>query len=358
MAPNSTDLLVSIQSFVQMLFSRLIRFDPALHFFGVRNVATGVAVSTFFLTAILAWSQPVTGSLDMHWIEGASDCSVTPQQPLQVHKYEPQTFILRQSPCADFEANFIYLLIGSDKALLIDTGAVADPKAMPLAKTILELLPEQDHKKLPLLAAHTHRHLDHRAGDPQFASLPSVQIVPFDLEGVRTFFGFSNWPNGIAHVDLGGRTVDVIPTPGHNETHVAFYDERTGILFSGDFLMPARLLIDDAAAYRESAVRVVDFLKTRPLTHILGGHIELDATGGAYRFGSHYHPNEHRLELARADLTALPAAFERFNGFYARYPNYILTNPMRNLLALAIIGVAALIFIVWGVRRLLRRRRS
>jgi hydroxyacylglutathione hydrolase len=122
--------------------------------------------------------------------------------------------------------------------------------------------------------------------------------------------------------------------------------------------MPARLLIDAAAAYRESALRVIDFLKTRPLTHILGGHIELDATGRAYRFGSHYHPNEYRLELTRADLTALAAALERFNGFYARYPNYILYNPIRNLLALAVIAVAVLILFVWGVRRLLRRRRG
>ena len=124
------------------------------------------------------------------WNEGASDCKATPQAPLQVHAYEPQTFILRQNPCADFEANFLYLLIGSDKALLIDTGAVADPKEMPLAKTILELLPEKDQKKLPLLVAHTHRHMDHRAGDPQFASLPSVQIVPIDLEGVQSVLRF------------------------------------------------------------------------------------------------------------------------------------------------------------------------
>jgi hydroxyacylglutathione hydrolase len=321
-------------------------------------VGTGLAVSTFLLTATLAWSQPVPGSLDVRWNEGASDCSATPQEALQVHQYELQTFILRQNPCADFEANFMYLLVGSDKALLIDTGAVADPKAMPLAKTVLELLPEKDHKKLPLLVAHTHRHMDHRAGDPQFASLPSVQVVPFDLEGVRAFFGFANWPNGIAHLDLGDRTVDVIPTPGHNPTHVAFYDGRTGILFSGDFLLPGRLLIDDAAAYRESALRVIDFLKTRPLTHILGGHIELNAAGRAYRFRSHYHPNEHRLELAKADLTALPAALKGFNGFYARHPNYILTNPIHNLLALAIIAVAVLIFSVWGVRWLLRRRRG
>jgi hydroxyacylglutathione hydrolase len=322
------------------------------------KVPTAVAVSTFLLTATLAWSQPVPGSLDVHWNEGASDCSGTPQDALQVHNYEPQTFILRQSPCANFEANFIYLLIGSDKALLIDTGAVADPKEMPLAKTILELLPDKDYKKLPLLVAHTHRDLDHRAGDPQFASLPSVQIVPIDLEGVRAFFGFTNWPNGIAHVDLGGRTVDVIPTPGHNATHVAFYDNRTGILFSGDFLLPGRLLIEDAAAYHESALRVVEFLKTRPLTYILGGHIELTTAGQAYRFGSHYHPNEHRLELAREDLTALPAAFESFNGFYARHPNYILSNPVRNLVAMAIIAGAVLLFIVWGVRRLLGRSRG
>jgi len=308
--------------------------------------------------AVPVLGAPVEGSLPIQWNIGAEDCKASPQPPLQVHAYEPQTFILRQSPCASFEANFLYLLIGSDKALLIDTGAVADPKEMPLAKTILELLPDKDHKKLPLLVAHTHRHLDHRAGDPQFASLPSVQTVPIDLEGVRAFFGFTDWPNGISHLDLGDRIVDVIPTPGHNSTHVAFYDNRTGILFSGDFLLPGRLLIEDAAAYRESALRVVDFLKTRPLTHILGGHIELDTAGHAYRFGSHYHPNERRLELAREDLTALPAAFDGFNGFYARHPNYILTHTIHNLLLLAIIAVAVLILIVWGVRRLLRRRRS
>ena len=312
----------------------------------------------FLLIATQVCSEPVPGSLNVHWSAGASDCKASPQNPLQVHNYEPQTFILRQNPCADFEANFIYLLIGSDKALLIDTGAVADPKAMPLAETILQLLPDKDDKKLPLLVVHTHRHLDHRAGDPQFTSIPSAQVVPIDLEGVQSFFGFTNWPNGIAYIDLGGRTVDVIPTPGHNETHVAFYDDRTSILFSGDFLLPGRLLIDDVTAYEKSALRVVDFLKTRPLTHILGGHIELNAAGRAYRFGSHYHPNEHRLELARADLAALPAALKNFNGFYAQYPNYILTNPTRNLVTLAIIAVAVLIFIVWGVRRLLRRRRG
>jgi hydroxyacylglutathione hydrolase len=334
-----------------------MRIDGLHGFVSRLSDATLLTLAAILFSASPALAEPVPGSLPAQWNIGAEDCVASPQPPLQVHKYEPQTFILRQSPCANFEANFIYLLIGSDKALLIDTGAVADPKKMPLAKMVLELLPEKEHKKLPLLVAHTHRHLDHRAGDPQFASLPSVQVVPFDLEGVRAFFGFTNWPNGIAHIDLGGRTVNVIPTPGHNETHVAFYDDRTGILFSGDFLLPARLLIEDAAAYRESALRVVDFVTTRPLTHILGGHIELNAAGRAYRFGSHYHPNEHRLELERADLTALPAALERFNGFYARYPNYILTNPIHNILALAFTGLFVLSVAAFGLYRLWRRRR-
>ena len=331
--------------------------DELRRFISQLSDATLLTLAGILLLVLPAWAKPVSGSLPAQWNIGAEDCAASPQPPLQVHTYEPQTFILRQSPCANFEANFIYLLIGSDKALLIDTGAVADPQAMPLAKTIMELVPEKDHKKLPLLVTHTHRHLDHRAGDPQFASLPAVQVVPFDLEGVRAFFGFGNWPNGIAHLDLGGRTVDVIPTPGHNQTHVAFYDSRTGILFSGDFLMPARLLIEDAAAYRESALRVVDFLKTRPLTHILGGHIELNMAGRAYRFGSHYHPNEHRLESTRADLTALPAALERFNGFYARYPNYILTNPIHNILALVFTVLLVLSVAAFGLYRLWRRRR-
>jgi hypothetical protein len=86
-----------------------------------------------------AWSEPVPGSLPAQWDIGAENCAASPQAPLQVHAYESQTFILRQNPCADPEANFLYLLVGSQKALLIDTGSVADPNKMPLAQTVLSL---------------------------------------------------------------------------------------------------------------------------------------------------------------------------------------------------------------------------
>jgi glyoxylase-like metal-dependent hydrolase (beta-lactamase superfamily II) len=276
---------------------------------------------------------------------------------LQVHAYEPQTLVLRQSPCVHFEANFIYLLIGSDKALLIDTGAVPDAKTMPLAKTVLESLPDRDGSKIPLIVAHSHGHRDHHAGDPQFESLPSVQVVPVELGAMQSFFGFKQWPIDVARLDLGGRTVYVIPAPGHHPSHLVFYDDKTGLLFSGDFLLPGRLLVDDATAYRESAMRIVDFLGNRPVTHILGGHIELDAEGRPYPHGSQHHPDERRLELAKEDLLALPAALDDFNGFYARHGNFILSNPVHNLLALAAAAVAILALLAWWLIRILRRRR-
>jgi hypothetical protein len=38
-----------------------------------------------------------------------------------------------------------------------------------------------------------------------------------------------------------------------------FYDNRTALVFSGDFLMPGRLLVDDAAAFHQRAMRLIDF---------------------------------------------------------------------------------------------------
>jgi hydroxyacylglutathione hydrolase len=233
-----------------------------------------------------------------------------------VHAYNPQTFILRENLCATFEAPFMYLLVGPARALLIDTGDVANPEQMPLEKTVMGLLPGDGPAKLPLLVVHSHRHLDHRAGDGQFQVVPNVQVVGYDLDSVKRYYKFTDWPNGLAHIDLGNRIVDALPTPGHNETHVAFYDENTGLFFSGDFLMPGRLLIDDTDADLASAKRAAAFVQNRPVTAVLGGHIEVNAAGETFTWESQYHPDEHVLQLTQDDLLALPAVVSSFNGFY------------------------------------------
>lgn len=245
----------------------------------------------------------------------------------------------------------MYLLIGSEKALLIDTGDVADPKLMPLAKTVMGLLPDVAGAKLPLVVVHSHHHLDHRAGDPQFQGQPGVTLVSPDLDKVQAYFGFKDWPEGIAQLDLGGRVIDVLPAPGHNLTHVVFYDRDTGLLFSGDFLLPGHILVDDYPAYLASAERVAAFVKDRPVSHVLGGHIEKDSKGGLLDWQSTYHPDERALELDKADVLALPGALQKFNGFYTETGSFVIMNPMHNLEALG----AAVVLVLAGLGLLLFR---
>jgi len=303
-----------------------------------------------------AHSQLVPGTMDVRWNEGSEDCAKNPQPPIQVHRYNAQTFILRESLCATYEAPFIYLLIGKTKALLIDTGAVADAKVMPLAETVISLL-SNGGSRLPLMVVHTHGHLDHRSGDDQFRALPDVEVVPTDLASVKSRLGIADWPDGIGQIDLDDRVIDVIPTPGHYPSHVAYYDRQTGLLFSGDFLLPGRLLIEDTDADLASARRVAKFVEHRPITYVLGAHIELDESGKTF-FGTRYHPNERPLQLTKQEVLVLPGIVSGFNGFYAKRGVYVLMNQNRILIFLGVAAVALLVAIILILRTLWRWLRS
>lgn len=286
------------------------------------------------------------GSLDAPWDAGAQSCRAGPlPQPIQVHRYNAQTWMLREKLCATWEAPFMYLLAGSTRALLIDTGDVADPAVMPLKSLVMQLLPDVAGAKIPLIVVHSHGHLDHRAGDPQFEHQPGVRLVPSDLAHVRSYFGFDNWPKGSAQIDLGGRIVDVLPAPGHHPAELVYYDRNTGLVFSGDFLLPGRLLVDDYQAYEGSARRVADYLKDRPVSHVLGGHIEKNRAGELLAWQSTAHADEHVLQLDKNDLQALPAALHEFNGFYTETGSFVIENPIRMLAVFAVAAVLVLLLL-------------
>lgn len=304
-----------------------------------------------------ASAQMAASSMDVPWNSGATDCSVNPPQPLQVHRYNEHTYILRESLCTTGEAPFLYLLIGDSKALLIDTGDVTEAQKVPLASTVMSLLPSVGGSKLPLIVVHTHGHLDHRSGDAQFTSMPQVTIVGTDLAHVTEYFGFAHWPDGMAQIDLGGRIVDVIPTPGHYASHVSYYDRPTGLVFTGDFFLPGRLIIDDADADRASAARMADFIRTRPVAYVLGGHIEMDRNGQMLELGSTYHPNERALPLDKEALMNLPSVLAGYNGFYGHSGMFVMYSQRRMLQCLGSVAVVLLIGIAFGIRWFVRRRR-
>lgn len=319
-----------------------------------RDALIGIAA---LLIALPAVAQPVAGSLDVSWNEGAADCAATPQPPLQVHAYAPGTFILRQSPCASPEANFLYLLVGAERAMLIDTGYVQSADEMPLASTVMDLIAGEG-EGVPLMVVHTHTHRDHRYGDVLFADIPGVGIAPAEFEAAKTFYGLPRWPEGTGRIDLGGRVVEIVPTPGHHPAHKVFYDAATGLVFSGDFLMPGRLLIDDIDAYIASADRLAGFIGDREVTHVLGGHIEMSASGRLFAWGATHHPDERALQLSREDIAALPAALRRFNGFHSAHPNFVLVNSKHILMAVAAGGLIAIGLMVVTLIVLWRRWRA
>ena len=251
----------------------------------------------------------------------------------------------------------MYLLLGNTKALLIDTGDVADAKQMPVAQTVLQMVSQYGSPALPLLVVHTHRHLDHRSADPQFERLSNVRVVGYDLASVRQFFGFTHWPEGRAEIDLGNRLVDVLPAPGHEGTHLVFYDRSTALLFSGDFMMPGRLLIDDSVADLLSARRVAEFISDKSVSAVLGGHIEEDVDGRLFPWESTFHPRERSLPMAKSDLLALPAALRGFNGFYSRSGKFVILDPIHNLIAIAAAALIVLGALITGVIYFFRKRK-
>lgn len=292
------------------------------------------------------------------WDNGSSDCQAHPGRALQTQAYDPRTYIVRESLCKTYEGPFVYLLIGADKALLIDSGDVDDARSVPLASTVLGLLPTHDGKRLPLLVVHTHSHLDHRAGDAQFAGQDGVTVMASDLPHVIDGFGFHHWPDDIAHIDLGGRAVDVIPTPGHTDSHVSYYDSATGLLFTGDFFLPGRLVIDDVAADRASAQRLIAFARDKPVTSVLGGHVELDRKGKVEPMGSSWHPDEAPLALDRDDLMKLPGIIDSFNGFYGQNGRFVMYSQARMLQVISAVGILLLIVIALSLRWWFRRWRQ
>ncbi len=258
-----------------------------------------------------------TGALPRTWQVSGPQCGENSH--FQIHQYNPDFYIFRESGCSNYEKPFLYLLFGKEKALLLDTGAGTTDLATALQSQVDQWLRRNNRDSIPLIVAHTHSHADHISGDQQLKSLPHTIVVEPKTSAVQAFFGFRNWPTEATTYNLGGRVLDIIAIPGHEASSIAIYDRQTGILLTGDTLYPGRLYVEDALAFSLSIQRLVDFTQGKIVTHVLGNHIEQTRTAYLdYPIGTVYQPDEHELELGRAHLLELNDALRRMNGKVVR----------------------------------------
>jgi hydroxyacylglutathione hydrolase len=269
--------------------------------------------------------------LGVRWIHGAPDRALSTDPPLQVYAFDKDTYILRQSKGTNFEAPFLYLLFGTEKALLIDTGAGNVPVRAVVEGIIEQWQAIHDRPGLELVVAHSHGHEDHVAGDEQFRGRPGTTLAEPGVAAVERFFGFRNWPEEAASFDLGERELTLLPVPGHMDgpvdDHLAVYDPLTQLMLSGDVFYPGFLYVRDGQAYRRSIERLVWFAAGHHVRYYLGCHIEMTRMKGlAYPSGTTYQPLEHVLELRPRHLAELHAALETMGDELTRtvFDHFIL----------------------------------
>jgi hydroxyacylglutathione hydrolase len=284
------------------------------------------------------WAGLKPGTLAEPWLTGGPNCVDVPDW--QVHEYNEDFYILRESGCINPEKPFLYLIFGDNKALLEDTGVGtlmpdgSRGSAIATAPVIQDLMAKwaarRKHAPVSLVVIHSHSHSDHTAADAQFQGSPNVQFIAAAPSEIQKTTGIANWPTDIGQIDLGNRIVDVVPIPGHDVASIALYDRVTGNLLTGDSLYPGRLYVKESEipTFTASADRLVDFVRTRPIAHVLGTHIEEGSQSYFdYPRNTIYMPKEHVLELSRAHVFELADALHKTSVKHVTvaYPDFSVT---------------------------------
>ncbi len=170
-----------------------------------------------------------------------------------VEKIDTDTFAI--SEYGHWEETHCYLLCGTKKAVLIDTGlGIANIKKITDSLTTL-----------PIMVVATHIHWDHIGGHKYFDNIAVYEAekdwlsvkFPIPLQTVKNNlmcrpcdfppnFNVDNYqifqgiPQKILNdrdcIDLGNRKLIVIHTPGHSPGHCCFYESERNYLFSGDLI--------------------------------------------------------------------------------------------------------------------------
>jgi glyoxylase-like metal-dependent hydrolase (beta-lactamase superfamily II) len=173
----------------------------------------------------------------------------------EVYRVAPGVFAIYEPH--QFEETISFLILGEKRAVLFDTGlGIADIKRVVLSLT-----------SLPIVVINSHTHNDHVGGNWEFhgahediyamdtaftrtnakgstvdaqAELAAGSIcgelpAGFDAKSYATRpFHITRWIHDGEKIDLGGRELKVISTPGHTPDAICLLDRKNGLLFTGD----------------------------------------------------------------------------------------------------------------------------
>lgn len=125
-----------------------------------------------------------------------------------------------------------FLLLGKEKAILIDSG-MKTPEAKKAAEELTDL---------PLLHILTHADIDHVSGSGAFdeVMMGELEIPNFEAKG------YSSKAVGVKEgdtIDLGGRVLKVIDIPGHTPGSIGILDVNSRTLICGDAIQDGRIFM-------------------------------------------------------------------------------------------------------------------
>jgi glyoxylase-like metal-dependent hydrolase (beta-lactamase superfamily II) len=219
-----------------------------------------------------------------------------PEDWFEVYQIATNLFVFYEP--RHYEETIVNLVIGQQKAALIDTGC-----GIGNLRKAVETVTDK-----PVIVINTHTHLDHLGSNRQFEEIAmfdhplahrvaeegvSQQVMQTEIlaENLVTKpwpqgfnpsgfalppFKVSHWLRDGDRLDLGGRDLEVIYTPGEAVDHICLLDRVDRLLFCGDILLHGGVwthleggsLKDLIASYR----RLMDYFDE--FDHLMPSHNE------------------------------------------------------------------------------------
>lgn len=213
-----------------------------------------------------------------------------------VGRIDAQTYVISEP--RHWEQPHCYLLEGSERSLLIDTGLGICDISVPVS----ELTSKH------VTAALTHAHWDHIGGLWHYGDfcahaaelswltggfpLPAAAVREMLARGYVLPEGFDTAKYELFQgaparlledgdvIDLGGRRIEAVHTPGHSPGHLCYYERERGYLFTGDLVYEGELYAFYPSTDPEAYLASVEKISALPVGRVLPAHFSLGVAPG------------------------------------------------------------------------------